>query len=120
MAAPAIPPPETTWQIIRDWMTAVGTIGAAAAAVYFGGIRDRWRRPKLDLTFDPDPGAQDLVVVEVAPQYGREYAAYYRLRVVEKKNRAAAEDVEVTVVRARVVDPAGPVLEVGTSIRIEG
>jgi hypothetical protein len=35
-------------------MTAVGTVGAAAAAVYFGGIRDRLRRPSLSLHFDPD------------------------------------------------------------------
>ncbi len=115
MLAPVIrtlPPPETAWQIARDWLTAVGTIGAAGAAVYFGGIRDRWRRPELALTYDPNPAAQDCVVVNVVPGDPPE-AAYYRLRVENRKNRTAAEEAEVIVVGAR--SPDGNVL-----IRIEG
>lgn len=106
--APVIPPPETTWQIIRDWMTAVGTIGAAAAAVYFGAIRDRLRTPSLSLHFDSDnPFDRQLVGARHilgpgGPVLGPPMdQAWLRLRVHNKPRRVAGEDVTVHVTDVR-------------------
>jgi len=70
---------ESAGQIVREWLTAIGTVLAVFAAVYVGVIRDRLRRPSLTLAFDPE--TSDRVVVEVGA-YGPPDVAYVRLRVL--------------------------------------
>ncbi len=84
---------------LPDWLTAFGTIGATGAAVYFGGISDRLRRPSLSLHFDADNGFDRQLerarrVDETADEVDQ---AWLRLRVRNKPRRFAAEDVEVHV-----------------------
>jgi hypothetical protein len=95
-------------------LTAVGTFGVAAAAVYFGGIRDRVRRPSLSLQFNPDDpfdrqlaGARQYVpwrggLIGVGPVNDQ---AWLRLRVRDKPRRIAAEDVQVRVTDVRELEP---------------
>ncbi len=85
-------------QVWSEWFTAVGTVGAAAVAVYVGVIRDRQRRPDLDLIFESSE--QDRIVLSVDPRDPPD-VAYVRLRVVAKPRRFAAEGVEVMVSRVR-------------------
>jgi hypothetical protein len=97
---------ESTWQSIREWAIAVGTVGATLMAVYVGVLREWRRRPKLTLLYG-GPTAGDAVVVKELP--GLTSAAYVRLRVVAAKRRSAAEDVEVMILRARVPSPTDDV-----------
>jgi hypothetical protein len=74
-------------------MTAVGTVAASALALAFGlGARERWQRPRLRLTFDPDAPADRVTI----PTVGGDPAAYVRLRAVNN-GRLAAKGVQVTV-----------------------
>jgi hypothetical protein len=97
---------ESTEKSLREWLIAVGTIGAAFAAVYVGALRERWRRPKLNLEYEAPPAASDAVApiathaVVVRSQRGF-VAAYVRLSVRVKKRKSAADDVEVLVVSCR-------------------
>jgi hypothetical protein len=75
----------------------VGTIGATTAAIYYGGIREWRRRPKLTLKFEL--GTADAVEVPTTKE--GELAAFLRLRVRNESGRATADDVEVTISSAR-------------------
>lgn len=89
---------ESGWEIV----TAVGAILAVGVSVYVGVLRDRFRRPKLSLSFAPlktDSSSTDEIVVE--DPTGTVEAAYVRLKVVTAKRRRAAEGVEVMVLSAR-------------------
>ncbi len=94
---------ESTSQSVREWLIAVGTVGATFVAVYVGVLREWRRRPKLTLEYR-GPAGGDAVVVREQP--GNKAAAYVRLRVAAAKRRTAADDVEVMVLRARVPSPA--------------
>jgi hypothetical protein len=114
---------ETGGQILREWLIAVGTIGAALAALYIGVWRDRWRRPQLSLKYVPlsvDPLSTDQVVVDDPPH--KNTSAYVRLRVLAKQDRTAAEGVEVMVTGARalVARPADPPITEPKAIAIDG
>ncbi|MGH2998087.1 MAG: hypothetical protein ACRDNM_02200 [Gaiellaceae bacterium] len=73
-------------------LTAIGTVGAVIVALYLGPLRDRRRRPVLDL---------ELGVVQVlnrdtqAP--GSASLAVATLRVSNRRGRDTASDVEVVV-----------------------
>lgn len=87
-------------------MTALGTVGASFAAVYFGGIQPRRQRPSLSLHFDPDnPFDRQLagarVVVPGGPFGPEKDQAWLRLRVRNEPRRVAAEDVQVHVTDVR-------------------
>jgi hypothetical protein len=95
---------ESSGQILRESLIAVGTIGATAIAVYVGVIRDWRRRPKLSLEYG-GPEVNDAVVVGVGQDPEDLDAAYVRLRVVAAKHRSAAEGAEVMIVSARELKP---------------
>jgi hypothetical protein len=91
-------------------MTAVGTVGAAGAAVYFGGVRDRLRRPSLTLHHDSDnPFDRQLadsgVIAAAGHAIGTVETAWLRLRIRNKAGRLAAEDVEVHLSDIRELEP---------------
>jgi hypothetical protein len=69
-------------------VTAVGTIGSAASAVYFGAIRPRRRRPKLTV------GEIERVVADTRVDTGMKPAGWLRMPVGNARNRDAAEDVQ--------------------------
>lgn len=69
-------------------VTAVGTLGSAVAAVYFGAIRPRWRRPNLTV------GKVERVVADTHVDTGLKPAGWLRMPVGNARNRDAAEDVQ--------------------------
>jgi hypothetical protein len=90
--------------VLREWLIAVGTVGATVVALYLGVVRDQWRRPNLSLEYG-GPTTGDAVVVRARPPHLHTDVAYVRLRVVPAKRRAAAEDVEVMILGAREIEP---------------
>jgi hypothetical protein len=92
------------WPAIREWLIALGTVGATVVALYVGVLRDRFRRPSLDVSFDPTD-SRDLQVVGMRidghPKGGTR-AAYARLKVTNRAGRNTAEEVQVLVERVRL------------------
>lgn len=79
-------------------LTAIGTVGAVVVALYLGPLRDRRRRPVLDL----EPGVVQVLNRDTqAP--GSTSLAVASLRVSNRRGRDTASDVEV-VVQAVSVD----------------
>jgi hypothetical protein len=98
--------PDSVWNIL----TAVGTIGAVAVALYVSVWRSYRLRPKLSLSFDPGPTSSDLVVLDTATAYtSTPEQAWVRLEVHAENGRDAAEDTEVMIVAAREIGPRHPV-----------
>lgn len=93
------------WQAVREWLIALGTLGATLVALYIGVLRDRLRRPVLEISFEPTD-SRDLQVVgmriEGHPKGGTR-AAYARLRVTNRVRKNMAEEVQVLVERVRLV-----------------
>lgn len=71
-----------------EWATAIGTVGSAASAVYFGAIRPWWRRPRLVIGESETFPAESQVGDVSGP------ATWLRLPVKNASRRDAAEDVE--------------------------
>jgi hypothetical protein len=94
---------------VREWLIAVGTIGAVVVALYVGVIRPRLRRPSLSLGFDGVDEEDAVIVQSAAPvktwQQPTIDTAYLRLRVCNRESRDTAEDVEVLVERVRELAP---------------
>jgi hypothetical protein len=109
------PAVQSAWQIAREWMIAVGTVGATIVAVYVGVLRERWRRPKLSLEYG-GPSSGDAVETRKDEWAG----AYVRLRVMAAKRRSAAEDVEVMVLGARELEPREGCQRASGNIAIDG
>jgi hypothetical protein len=78
----------TTWV---DVATAVGTIGSAGAAVYFGALQPRWHRPKLTLDDGGDARLND-------PDGSK---TWVRVTVSNHRDRDAAEDVQAVLVSVK-------------------
>jgi hypothetical protein len=92
------------WPAIREWLIALGTVGATVVALYVGVLRDRFRRPSLDVSFDP-ADSRDLQVVGMridSHPKGGTRAAYARLKVTNRTGRNTAEEVQVLVERVRL------------------
>jgi hypothetical protein len=89
---------------VREWGTAIGTLGATLAAVWviFGG-----RRPKLRLTYVQREYPDVLPVPEhTGLKHKTQVIAYNHLTVTNTKRLAgAAVDVEVFLKEVEVVEP---------------
>jgi hypothetical protein len=110
-----IVPSATTGQVWREWLTAVGTVGATAAAVYVGVLRVWRRAPKLSLEPSEDDAPSDRRIV--GRPDGR--LAFVRARVVASGHRHAAESVEVMILDSREIR-ARPGARPESSLRLEG
>jgi hypothetical protein len=93
-----------SWQAVREWLIALGTLGATGVALYLGVLRDRLRRPVLEVTFDA-ADSRDLQVVGMRRDghpKGDTRAAYARLRVTNRTGGNTAEEVQVLVEQVRL------------------
>jgi hypothetical protein len=113
-AAPAQP---STWDQIRDWLIAVGTVGAVIVALglaWWSDRKARRRRPLLSLGFAVSTGVVNELVTYTSDvtmtgadglpytrtaNFGTGPAAYVRFDVRNARGRDAAEDVEVLLSR---------------------
>jgi hypothetical protein len=87
---------ETTWQVVREWMIAFGTVLAVAVAVLTALISGLWRKPRLSLHHERDHVGDEVVLLD-ATSLGSGGIASVRLRVRNKRGKRAAEDVEVLI-----------------------
>jgi hypothetical protein len=91
---------------------ALGTVTAASAAVYFGGVRQFRRRPALSLDYVPR-NPEDAQVVGIYAQdsdggwYQQTQGAYVRFEVSNAPGKDTAENVEVMIDHAGVDRPDG-------------
>jgi hypothetical protein len=108
-------PLATTGQVWREWLTAVGTVGATVAAIYVGVFRVWLRSPKLSLEPSDYDAPSDRRIV------GRPdgLLAFVRARVVASAHRQAAEDVEVMILDSKEIR-ARPGAKPESSLRLEG
>lgn len=74
-----------------SWATFVAPLVAVGLEA-FAVLRERLRRPKLSLKFDPTPGQNDYLTEVEVPGGG---ARYVRMRIANKKGRDTAHGVEV-------------------------
>jgi len=89
---------------VRDWGTAIGTVGATAVAASVV-VRGRLKQPKLTLSFISPAHPDVLPVPEHAPGDGRTtLIAYVYLSVTNARRRVAATDVEVLLKEVEIVD----------------
>jgi hypothetical protein len=89
------------WSAVREWLIALGTISATAAAVYIGVIREHLQRPRLSLSFDWGR-AEDA---QLSGDSDGIQAAYARLRAANASGRRMAERVELRVLRIIILEP---------------
>jgi uncharacterized protein (TIGR02588 family) len=84
-----------------EWVTAVGTVAAAVAAVaiaLWGTHRERQGRPVLSLEFDHELRPPDFMAGMWSGD-GQYESHWVRLRVENRAGKRSAEDVEVRVQR---------------------
>ena len=75
---------------VTDWLTSIGTVGSAGAAVYLGVYEPRRRRPQLST------GKPELGVAQTGMGGDPDVLAnWLRVPVSNAKKHDAAEDVEV-------------------------
>jgi hypothetical protein len=89
---------------VREWMIAVGTVGATAVALFLGVFYPSFRRPHLWLEHDSD--RSDLANHDRVTTFSGDAAhaiEWIRLRAVAKAGRRDAEDVEVIILDAEQI-----------------
>jgi hypothetical protein len=85
-----------------DWLTSIGTVGSAWAAIYLGVIQPRRRRPTLTV------GEVDSVIALTGmPSGGDVETTWLRLPVTTANGRGSAENVEAVIRSVR----SGPSVE---------
>lgn len=96
------------WTFGWDALVAIGALAAALVALYVGPVRERWRRPRLTLTYTP---REDIVRDHSAS----EDIAQFRLRLHAASRKEAALNVEVFVesVSETVQEPIRALLPAG-------
>jgi hypothetical protein len=78
------------------------TVGAVVFALWFQWWRAKQRRPKLALEFDDDADRANVEQVVDSPQQPELYRSHWiRPRVMNKRGKDSAEDVEVLLVGVR-------------------
>ncbi len=104
---------ETCWQSIREWLIAVGTVGAVLVALFWEPIRARWKRPKLDLSFDASSPDAITVNVDYPAAGPSKYAPshWLRLNVSNRPRRRSAHEVRVLVTSVHRLGPDGTAVE---------
>jgi hypothetical protein len=95
---------------VRDWLTAIGTVGAvivAVASAWWVERRAHARRPKLSLAFDRESGVHTETVTALHPDgtpAAHWPAAHLRFEVTNARGKDAADDVEVLLTAVRIVE----------------
>ena len=88
-----------------NWVAAVGTVSAVVFALWFQWWRARQRRPRLTLAFDDAADRANVEQVVDSPQQPELYRSHWiRPRVMNKRGRDSAEDVEVLLVGVNAHD----------------
>jgi hypothetical protein len=95
-----------------SWVAAVGTVSAVVFALWFQWWRARQRRPQLTMEFDDDADRANVEQQADSPQEPKTYRSHWiRPRVMNKRGKDSAEDVEVLLVGVKALDH-----EPGTSL----
>src|SRR4051794_11264626 len=90
---------------ILDWLTGIGTMGAAVIALYIGVIRERLREPSLALSFVQLDPPDALEVPENRGTDKTTLIVYIHLLVSNRARRHAAHEVEVIVTNVTEIRP---------------
>jgi hypothetical protein len=105
-----------------SWVAAVGTVSAVVFALWFQWWRTRQRRPELTLEFNDDADRANVEQLVDSPQQPKTYRSHWiRPRVMNKRGRNSAEDVEVLLVGVKAHDDEpGSLLEPPSERLLEG
>jgi hypothetical protein len=74
---------------VTDWLTAIGTVGAVALALFFAFVEKIWQRPRLEISVNFKPPDCGMGVPHSK-------ALFLRLRVANR-GRSAARSLEATI-----------------------
>lgn len=96
------------WDDVREWLIAIGTVGAVITALVVAGRPDRAarrRRPSLSLSLDDQLGLtiECVTLFENDTPVGSTPATWIRLSVTNAKGKDTATDVELFA--ARITEP---------------
>jgi hypothetical protein len=98
------------WDDVREWLIAIGTVGAVITALYVAGRparARRRRRPKLSLSLDDELGITIETVTLENDKTGSVVAStpapWIRLSVTNQNGKDTATDVELFA--ARITEP---------------